>query len=237
MHVRVNAPTVVSAESLRQGLASVFGANCVTVDGSRTGVQLRTMSDALETVTGALNTIEHWLGINDIDSAEVVLDHHMYVVARHGGATDPLPGDPAVVADLPARRFRVLIVDDDPGIRTLCAASLSRAGVEVLEAENGGHGLERALEDRPDLVLLDVNMPILDGFALAERLQEDERTRHVPFIFLTGELEHKSRTQAQALGAAAFVSKPFDARAVAALVLTLLARLRRSAEPLATRAR
>ena len=134
MHVRVNAPTVVSAESLRQGLASVFGANCVTVDGSRTGVQLRTMSDALETVTGALNTIEHWLGINDIDSAEVVLDHHMYVVARHGGATDPLPGDPAVVADLPARRFRVLIVDDDPGIRTLCAASLSR-GLQPVTAK------------------------------------------------------------------------------------------------------
>ena len=82
----------------------------------------------------------------------------------------------------------MLIVDDDPGIRTLCAASLSRAGVEVLEAENGGRGLERALEDRPDLVLLDVNMPVLDGFALAERLREDERTQHLPFIFLTGEL-------------------------------------------------
>ena len=75
MHVRVNAPTVVSARP-RQGLASVFGANCVPSTDTTPGVQLRTMSDALETVTGALNTIEHWLGINDIDSAEVVLDHH-----------------------------------------------------------------------------------------------------------------------------------------------------------------
>jgi CheY-like chemotaxis protein len=233
MQVRVNAPTIASAESLRQRLASVFGANQVVVDGSRTGVRLRTVSDALETVTGALNAIEHWLEVNDLDAAEVVLDHHMYLIARHGRAGDSSPGAPTA-ADPPGRRFRVLIVDDDPGIRTLCAASLSRAGVEVLEAENGGRGLERALEDRPDLVLLDVNMPILDGFALAERLREDERTRHVPFIFLTGELGHETRAQADALGAAAFVSKPFDARAVAALVVTLLGRLRGSAA-LATR--
>ena len=106
--------------------------------------------------------------------------------------------------------FRVLIVDDDHGVRSLCVASLVRTGVEVIEAEDGQRGLERALRERPDLVLLDVTMPVLDGFALAECLRSDERTRALPFVFLTGEVAPESRTKAYALGAAGFVTKPFD---------------------------
>jgi len=232
MKVRVKAPDNASAASLRQGLASLFGADCVAVDESHTVVTLRTSSDAVETVTGALNTIEHWLGINDILSTEVVLDDHMYLVARHGRTVHAPQLEPAGAQNGLPRRFRVLVVDDDPGVRMLCAATLSHAGVEVVEAEHGGHGLERALADRPDLVLLDVNMPVLDGFALAARLREDHRTRDVPFVFLTGELEPESQAKAYALGAAGFVSKPFDPRAVAALVISLLARTQTSTEPL-----
>ena len=128
--------------------------------------------------------------------------------------------------------FRVLIVDDDHAVRSLCVASLVRAGVEVLEAEDGQRGLERALRERPDLVLLDVSMPVLDGFALAECLRGDVRTRALPFIFLTGELAPESRTKAYALGAAGFVTKPFDPHVVASLVTGLLARLHGSPEAL-----
>ena len=98
MHVRVNAPTVASAESLRQGLASVFGANCVTVDGSRTGVRLRTLSDALETVTGALNTIEHWLG-STTSTRPRSCSTTTCTWSRGTGSPDPLPGDPTGAAD------------------------------------------------------------------------------------------------------------------------------------------
>ena len=131
----------------------------------------------------------------------------------------------------PQRPFRVLVVDNDPGVRSLCAASLVQAGVEVIEAEDGQLGLQRAFNERPDLVLLDVSMPVLDGFALAACLRGDERTRALPFVFITGELAPESRMKAYALGAAGYVTKPFDPRAVSALVVGLLARLHGSSEP------
>ena len=72
---------------------------------------------------------------------------------------------------------RVLIVDDDPAIRTLCAFNLQQEGLVVVEAADGRLALEEARSERPDLVVTDVMMPGLDGFELAEALQRDERTR------------------------------------------------------------
>jgi CheY-like chemotaxis protein len=118
---------------------------------------------------------------------------------------------------------RVLVVDDDPAIRTLCSINLRRAGLEVLEAEDGMHGLERALADRPDFVVLDVMLPGLDGLELATRLHGDERTSRIPLVFLTGERDRKKRKRARALGALAYVTKPFDPVALADLVAGALA--------------
>ena len=118
---------------------------------------------------------------------------------------------------------RVLIVDDDPAVRLLCAVNLSVAGMRVLEAADGLDGLEQARREKPDLVLTDVKMPGLDGFQLAARLRRDERTRCIPLIFLSGEVAHANVERARALGALAYLTKPFDPRALAALVADGLA--------------
>ena len=112
----------------------------------------------------------------------------------------------------------VLIVDDDPAMRTLCAMSLQMEGLVVLEAPDGETALAHARSDCPDLVLTDVKMPGLDGFALAEALRDDLRTSRVPLIFLSGETGTANKARADELGALAYVTKPFDPDALASLV-------------------
>lgn len=126
----------------------------------------------------------------------------------------------AVGAD--TRRPRVLVVDDDAAIRMVCTLNLELAGFEVLAAEDGPRGLERALADPPDLVLLDVTMPGLDGFEVAAQLNRDRQTRPIPFIFLTGESAPANRTRARELGAIDYVAKPFDPGALVSLVVRTL---------------
>jgi CheY-like chemotaxis protein len=113
---------------------------------------------------------------------------------------------------------RVLIVDDDAPVRLVCAVNLEAEGLHVLEAADGLAALEQARRERPDLVLTDVTMPGLDGFQLAERLRGDERTRGIPVIFLSGEVGQANAQRARALGAVAYLAKPFDPSALAAFV-------------------
>ena len=117
----------------------------------------------------------------------------------------------------------VLVVDDDPAIREICLINLQLEGLRVLEAANGQIGLARARFERPDLVLTDVTMPGLDGFELAEALRGHGRTRSIPLVFLSGDLEAANQTRAAALGALAYVTKPFDPAALAALIAKTLA--------------
>lgn len=135
------------------------------------------------------------------------------------------------VASAPPRRPRVLIVDDDAGIRLVCAASLSLDGCEVIEASNGQEGLELALTAAPDLVLVDICMPVLDGFGLAAALRGNERTSGLPVVFLTGEVDGHAKARAHALGAHGFLSKPFDPSVVASFVLRVLAQLAPEPQP------
>jgi CheY-like chemotaxis protein len=120
------------------------------------------------------------------------------------------------------RGSRVLVIDDDPTMRLLCSLNLQCQGLVVLEAEDGREGLERARTERPDLIVTDVRMPRLDGFELAEELRRDARTRTIPIIFHTGEVEPASEQRAVALGAVAYLTKPFDLTALASLVVGAL---------------
>jgi CheY-like chemotaxis protein len=113
---------------------------------------------------------------------------------------------------------RVLIVDDDASVRLVCAVNLAAEGLQVLEAADGLDALEQARRERPGLVLTDVAMPGLDGFELTERLRADERTHGMPVIFLSGEVGQVNAQRARALGAVAYLTKPFDPRALAAFV-------------------
>lgn len=121
---------------------------------------------------------------------------------------------------------RVLIVDDDPAMRTLCSINLQLDGLEVLEAADGFLGLALARSERPDLVLTDVTMPALDGFQLAEALRLDEDTCGIPLIFLSGETTIANRTRAHNLGALAYLTKPFDPATLALVVAEALAKAR-----------
>ena len=128
------------------------------------------------------------------------------------------------VARTVADRRLVLIVDDDPAMRALCSVSLQREGLVLVEASDGRTALDHARSECPDLVVTDVMMPGLDGFELAEALRGDERTRHVPLIFLSGEIGPAHATRADELGALAYMTKPFDPVALASLVAGVLSR-------------
>ena len=118
----------------------------------------------------------------------------------------------------PQRRPRVLIVDDDAALRLVCATVLGLEGYEVFEAANGQEALELARTAAPDVMLLDISMPVLDGFGVAAALRSDQRTRELPFVFLTGELDPQVIRQGGEVGAAGFFTKPFDPVAVAAYI-------------------
>ena len=122
---------------------------------------------------------------------------------------------------------QVLVIDDEAPIRLLCRVNLEAEGMRVLEAADGPSGLEQAREHRPDVVLLDVMMPGLDGWQVAERLLEDERTRGIPIIFLTARAEFRDRARGLDIGGVDYVTKPFNPLELAPLVRELLARIER----------
>jgi two-component system alkaline phosphatase synthesis response regulator PhoP len=122
---------------------------------------------------------------------------------------------------------RVLVIDDEAPIRLLCRVNLEAEGMDVLEAGDGPSGLDVARAERPDIVLLDVMMPRLDGWRVAEQLLEDERTSEIPIIFLTARAEFRDRARGLDIGGIDYVTKPFNPLELAPLVRELLDRLDR----------
>ena len=122
---------------------------------------------------------------------------------------------------------RVLIIDDEAPIRLLCRVNLEAEGFEVHEAGNGIAGLDLARQVRPDIVLLDVMMPGLDGWAVAEELVEDGGTDGIPIVFLTARAEFRDRAKGLDIGGVDYITKPFNPLELAPLVRDLLARIDR----------
>jgi DNA-binding response OmpR family regulator len=122
---------------------------------------------------------------------------------------------------------RVLVIDDEAPIRLLCRVNLEAEGMEVLEAPDGPRGLDQARSEQPDVILLDVMMPGLDGWRVAEELLEDERTRDIPIIFLTARAEFRDRAKGLDIGGVDYVTKPFNPLDLAPLVDSLLDRISR----------
>jgi DNA-binding response OmpR family regulator len=122
---------------------------------------------------------------------------------------------------------RVLVIDDEAPIRLLCRVNLEAEGIHVLEAADGAKGLDLAREERPDVVLLDVMMPGLDGWRVAEELLEDDRTSGIPIIFLTARAEFRDRARGLDIGGVDYVTKPFNPLDLAPLVRGLLDRIDR----------
>jgi DNA-binding response OmpR family regulator len=106
----------------------------------------------------------------------------------------------------------VLVADDDADILTLVSFRLERAGCEVIQARNGDEALELALARVPDLAVLDVMMPGLDGYAVTRELRARETTRALPIILLTARAQAEDVARGLEAGADDYVKKPFDAR-------------------------
>jgi DNA-binding response OmpR family regulator len=120
---------------------------------------------------------------------------------------------------------RVLVIDDEAPIRLLCRVNLEAEGMEVLEAADGPTGLETARAELPDVILLDVMMPGLDGWRVAEELLDDGRTEAIPIVFLTARAELRDRARGIDLGGVDYVTKPFNPVDLAPLVRQLLDRV------------
>jgi DNA-binding response OmpR family regulator len=122
---------------------------------------------------------------------------------------------------------KVLVIDDEAPIRLLCRVNLEAEKMEVLEAADGESGLETARAEKPDVILLDVMMPGLDGWAVAERLFEDAATSEIPLVFLTARAELRDRARGLELGGVDYITKPFNPVELASIVEGLLERVRR----------
>lgn len=118
----------------------------------------------------------------------------------------------------------ILIVEDEKDIRELLAYSLSREGFTVIEAENGVSALNLANTKQPDLVILDLMLPGMDGFAVCKQLQRDPATANIPVIMLTAKGEEIDRVVGLELGAADYIVKPFSLREVALRIRAVLRR-------------
>jgi DNA-binding response OmpR family regulator len=123
--------------------------------------------------------------------------------------------------------MKVLVIDDEAPIRLLCRVNLEAEGVEVVEAGDGEEGLEVARAEEPDAILLDVMLPGLHGWAVAERLLEDERTSNIPIIFLTARADLRDRARGMDLGGVDYVTKPFNPVELAPLVRDVVAAVER----------
>ena len=109
-----------------------------------------------------------------------------------------------------AEPHRILVVDDDPNIVFLLTSLLEEKGYHVLTAANGEIALDCALTDSPDLILLDINLPHLDGMKVCAKLRKNPVTRQIPVIFLTGNNSSDRLEQAIDVGANDFLGKPIS---------------------------
>jgi CheY-like chemotaxis protein len=108
------------------------------------------------------------------------------------------------------RSLRVLVVDDEQDVRNLVAAHLKRGGHTVLLAKDATEALAIAIEEHPDLAIVDIMMPGMDGYELTEKLREAPATEELPIIVLTARAGGADRAHAFRVGADAYVQKPFE---------------------------
>jgi CheY-like chemotaxis protein len=119
---------------------------------------------------------------------------------------------------------RILVIEDDPSVRELLTIALRKQDFEVLAAADGETGLALAGRERPELILLDLRLPGIDGFAVLQRLKRTPATTEIPVIAVTGSegLWLGARARVLSLGAADFVAKPFEMGALIGEIRTLL---------------
>ena len=123
------------------------------------------------------------------------------------------------------KKSKILIVEDDLDVAEMLNAYLGVQGYQVLAANFGENGVRLCIEERPDLVILDIRLPDIDGYEVARRLRSDRRTKNIPIIFLTEKRDRADRLQGLELGADDYITKPFDIQELRLRVRNSLERL------------
>ncbi|MBI3988788.1 MAG: response regulator [candidate division NC10 bacterium] len=126
-------------------------------------------------------------------------------------------------------RARILVIDDDEKARRLMQITLASKDYAVIMAEDGQEGVELAIQEGPDLIILDVMMPGMDGFETCERLKGDERTKGIPVIMLTATYDLELTKKAFGRGVAMCLTKPYRGEALVNAIEATLAAKRRLA--------
>ncbi|MCK4413907.1 MAG: response regulator [Candidatus Eisenbacteria sp.] len=119
-------------------------------------------------------------------------------------------------------RKRILVVDDEVYMLHILEFSLHMEGMEVISAASGQEALQKIAEEPPDLIILDVLMPEMDGYEVCRRLKQEESTRSIPIVFLTAKDSRKDRTFGLDLGADAYITKPFSPQTLVDTITELL---------------
>lgn len=105
---------------------------------------------------------------------------------------------------------KILIVDDEPDVASLLNLMLKSKGYETIIAGDGQEALEKARHEKPDLIVLDIMLPRLDGYKVARMLKFDEKFSHIPIIMVTAKIQEKDKKTGLEMGADAYITKPFD---------------------------
>jgi DNA-binding response OmpR family regulator len=117
---------------------------------------------------------------------------------------------------------RILVVDDEPDVLLLCRVNLQHAGHHVLEASDGEQGLALAKAEVPDAIVLDLMLPVMDGYDVLGHLLADERTRDIPVLVLTAKAQREDRVRCWEQGASEYMTKPFSPAALSAALTQLI---------------
>ena len=117
---------------------------------------------------------------------------------------------------------KILTVDDSPSVRQMVKLTLSSAGYDILEAANGMDGLASAKTTQVDMVVTDLNMPVMNGLGLIRELRKLPAYRGVPILFLTTESDAELKKEAKAAGATGWITKPFQQDQLVAIVKKVL---------------
>lgn len=113
---------------------------------------------------------------------------------------------------------KILIVEDEFYLAETIKARLEYAGYEVATAENGAEGLKFLGQGKPDLILMDVMMPVMDGWEATRRIKADPKLKQIPVIFLTARAQHEDHIKAHEVGGDDYLSKPFEADELMAMI-------------------
>jgi two-component system cell cycle response regulator DivK len=117
---------------------------------------------------------------------------------------------------------KILVVEDEVTNQEVAEVILKNQGFQTILASNGKEGIEKAVGEQPDLILMDILMPVLDGLSATEILKKDERTRHIPIVAVTAKASNTDRREAETAGCDGFLTKPFRNRTLVEVVRQFL---------------